>query len=289
MRWHRERASGTAFAKPTTAFVLSGGGSLGAMQAGQLRALLEAGITPDLVIGVSAGALNGAAIAHCPTVEAAEQLATIWHELRSDYVFRGSRRERAWHVLRRHPHLYRSDGLVDLVDRFLPVADLDELLVPFEAGTVNLDDVRIDFHSCGDPRSVLVASASLPGVFRPVVINGSRHVDGGIAVNLPIQRALDLGATRVFAFDCRAGTRHQLPSKLSALGVLTSSIAIAREILTPTTDHPAVVRLPAPDTHGIAMQDFSNTARLIGEAYELVSAFLQQGPKVSAWPAHSAA
>jgi len=289
MRWHRQRSDATAFAKPTTAFVLSGGGSLGAMQAGQLRALFEAGITPDLVIGVSAGALNGAAIAHRPTVETAEQLATIWQGLSTEYVFRGSRRERAWHVIRRHPHLYRSDGLVDLVDRFLPVADLDELIVRFEAGTVNLDDVRVDFHSTGDPRSVLVASASLPGVFRPVVINGSRHVDGGIAVNLPIQRALDLGATNVFAFDCRAGTRHELPADMSALGVLTSSIAVAREILTPSHLHPGVVRLPAPDTRGIGLQDFSQSTRLIDEAYELVSAFLQNTPTIRALPAFSAA
>ena len=288
MRWHRQRTSAAAFVQPTTAFVLSGGGSLGAMQAGQLRALLEAGITPDLVIGVSAGALNGAAVAHRPTVETAEQLASIWQGLTSDYIFRGSRYERAWHVIRRHSHIYRSDGLVDLVDRFLPVEDLDQLEVRFEAGTVNLDDVRVDFHSSGAPRAVLVASASLPGVFRPVVIDGCRHVDGGIAVNLPIQRALDLGATRVFAFDCRAGTRHRLPADLSALGVLTSSIAVAREILTPTHDHPGVVRLPAPDTHGIGVQDFSQTARLIDEGYELVSSFLQQ-PNIRALPAPSAA
>ncbi|HZX53615.1 MAG TPA: patatin-like phospholipase family protein, partial [Ilumatobacteraceae bacterium] len=289
MRWHRQRTDATAFAEPRTAFVLSGGGSLGAMQAGQLRALFEAGITPDLVIGVSAGALNGAAIAHRPIVDTAEELARIWRGLRSEYVFRGSRSERAWHVIRRHPHLYRSDGLVDLVDRFLPVADLDELIVDFEAGTVNLDDVRIDYHSAGDPRAVLVASASLPGVFRPVVINGSRHVDGGIAVNLPIQRALDLGATNVYAFDCRAGTRHRLPADLSALAVLTSSITVAREILTPAHDHPGVVRLPAPDTHGIGMQDFSQTGRLITEGYELTSAFLRERSKLRVLPAPSAA
>ncbi len=269
--------------------MLSGGGSLGAMQAGQLRALLEAGISPDLVIGVSAGALNGAAIAHQPSVETAEQLATIWHGLRRDYIFRGSRLERAWHVLRHHPHLYRSDGLVDLVNRFLPVDDLSELSTPFEAGTVNIDDARIDFHSTGDPRAVLVASASLPGIFRPVEINGSRHVDGGIAANLPVQRARDLGATLIFAFDCRAGTKHQLPADLSALGVLTSSIAVTREILAPSHEHPNVIRLPAPDTHGIGLFDFTHGDRLIAEGHGLVAAFLDDHPELTAPPSRSAA
>ena len=259
------------------------------MQAGQLLAVLEAGITPDLVIGISAGALNGAAIAHRPTTATAEQLATIWRGLRREYIFRGSRVERAWHVVRHHPHLYRSDGLIDLVNRFLPVNDLDELPTPFEAGTVNIDDARIDFHSTGDPRQVLVASASLPGIFRPVVINGSRHVDGGIAAKLPVQRARDLGATTIFAFDCREGTKHHLPANLSALAVLTSSIAVTREILTPSHDHLNVVRLPAPDTQGIGLFDFSQGDRLITEGHDMVAAYLTEHPELTALPSYSAA
>ncbi|MEP7047848.1 MAG: patatin-like phospholipase family protein [Ilumatobacteraceae bacterium] len=289
MRWQREHPEQGSFGRRRIAFVLSGGGSLGAMQAGQLRALFEAGITPDLVIGVSAGALNGAAIAHRPNVETTEQLAAIWRDLRRDYVFRGSRAERAWHVARRHPHLYRSDGLVDLVNRFLPVDDLDELPTPFEAGTVNLDDVRIDFHCTGDPRAVLVASASLPGIFRPVTINGSRHVDGGIAVNLPVQRACDLGATTIFALDCKAGTKHRLPARLSALGVLTSTIAVTREILTPSHDHLDIVRLPAPDTQGIGLFDFTQGSRLIEQGHQMVTAFLDERPELTASPSRSAA
>ena len=282
MRWHRQRLDDSPFGQQRIAFVLSGGGSLGAMQAGQLLALFEAGITPDLVIGVSAGALNGAAIAHRSTIAAAEELTAIWCGLRTDYIFRGSRLERAWHVVRGHPHLYRSDGLVDLVNRFLPVDDLAELATPFEAGTINLDEARVDFHATGDPTSVLVASASLPGIFRPVVINGSRHVDGGIAVNLPVHRADELGATTIFALDCRAGTPHQLPADLSALGVLTSSIAVTREVLTPSHEHLNIVRLPAPATHGIGLFDFSQGSRLISEGYDLVTGFLAAHPELAA-------
>ena len=289
MRWHRRRSDVGAFERPNIAFVMSGGGSLGAMQAGQLLAVFEAGIVPDLVIGVSAGALNGASIAHQPTVEMAERLSSAWRGLRGVEVFLGSRHERAWHLLRHHPHLYRADGLVDLVTRFLPLDDLAQLSTPFEAGTVNIDDARVDFHSTGDPRCILVASASLPGVFPPVVINGSRHVDGGIAVNLPIQRARDLGATLIFAFDCRAGTKHHLPADLSALGVLTSSIAVAREILTPSHDHPDVVRLPAPDTQGIGMRDFNHGSRLASAGNELVASFLAQHPELKSLPSCSAA
>jgi len=289
MRWTRQRRDDSPFGRQRVAFVMSGGGSLGAMQAGQLLAMFEAGIIPDMVIGVSAGALNGAAIAHDPTIRTAEQLATIWQGLRCEHIFRGSRHERAWHVLRGHTHLYRSDGLVDLVNRFLPVNDLSELSTPFEACTVNIDEARLEFHSAGDPRKILVASASMPGVFRPVVINDSRHVDGGIAVTLPVQRAGDLGATTIFAFDCRAGTKHHLPNDLSALGVLTSSIAVTREILAPSHDHLNVIRLPAPDVHGIGLFDFDQGSRLIAEGHDMVAAFLQDHPQVIALHTSSAA
>lgn len=289
MRWHRRRRDAEHVGGHKVAFVLSGGGSLGAMQAGQLRAVLEAGIVPDLVIGVSAGALNGAAIAHRPTIEMADQLAAIWRRLRREDIFVGSRHERAWHLFRHHPHVCGSGGLINLVAQFLPLDDLAHLSVPFEAGTVNIDEARAEFHSTGDPRSVLVASASLPGVFPPVLINGSRHVDGGVAVNLPLQRARELGATSIFAFDCRAGTKHHLPAELSALGVLTSSIAIAREILTPPHDAIDVIRLPAPDTSGIGLFDFSQGGRLADEGHQLVSAFLENHRELAAMSAYSAA
>jgi NTE family protein len=283
MRWHRQRSDLDGTGRRKVAFVLSGGGALGAMQAGQLLAVLEAGITPDLVLGVSAGALNGAAIAHRPTVEMAKHLMDTWRDLRRDDVLVGSRAERAWHLVRHHPHLYRPDGLAKLVSRFLPLDDLAHLTTAFEAGTVNLDEARVEFHAAGDPRSVLVASASLPGVFPPVLINGNRHVDGGIAVNLPIQRARDLGATSIIAFDCRAGTRHRLPDNLSALAVLTSSIAVAREILTPSHDEASdVICLPAPDAHGIGVFDFSHAARLAHDGRELVASFLDRNPVLAA-------
>ena len=71
--------------------------------------------------------------------------------------------------------------------------------------------------------------------------------------------------------------------------MLTSSIAVAREILTPTHEHPSVVRLPAPDTHGIGMFDFSHGGRLINEGYELVAAFLQAHPELTSLSSRSAA
>ena len=73
---------------PTTAFVLSGGASLGAVQAGMLRALYERGVAPDLIVGTSVGAVNGAFIASRPAAPAtAEQLADVWRGVGRGDVF----------------------------------------------------------------------------------------------------------------------------------------------------------------------------------------------------------
>src|SRR5262249_34492553 len=87
--------------RPRTAFVLSGGGNQGVSQVGMLRALLEHGIVPDVVVGCSAGALNGAAIAYAPNLTGVAQLAAVWEQLRAEHIFPGGKIHRAWNVVRR--------------------------------------------------------------------------------------------------------------------------------------------------------------------------------------------
>ncbi len=274
-RSQRRPCERTASVEMRTAFVLSGGGPLGAIQAGQLRAVLEAGIKPDLIIGVSAGALNGAAIAAAPVIETAVMLEQTWSRLRREDVFAGTASARAWHLVRRHPNVFDPSGLAALVAALIHVDDLADLSVEFEAVTLNLDASRLDYHRSGNPAAVLLASSALPGMFPPVVIDGDRHVDGGIANNLPLQRARDLGVTRIIAFDCRAGTDHHLPMHLSALDVVAASFGVARSVLTVRCVGSDVVMLPAPDTTGIAMNDFSHGSRLVTSSYELVARFLE--------------
>src|ERR1039457_4253946 len=102
---------------PVTAFVLSGGGNQAVAQVGMLRALLERGITPDVVVGTSAGALNGAAIATSPNLEKLEQLEAVWVGLRGEDVFPGGLFTRAWNVLRRGDHLSSNEGLQEVLKR----------------------------------------------------------------------------------------------------------------------------------------------------------------------------
>src|SRR3954452_24339596 len=89
-----------------TAFVLGGGGVLGAAEVGMLQALFEHDVRPDLIVGTSGGAINGALIAADPTPSAVERLRGVWQELASQRVFSGSVLSRVGTLVRTRTHLH---------------------------------------------------------------------------------------------------------------------------------------------------------------------------------------
>jgi NTE family protein len=110
------------------AFVLSGGPSLGAIQVGMLRALYERGVTPDVIVGTSAGALNGAFIASRPqTVETAEALASVWRALRRGGVFPLNPLTGVLGFLGSRDQLVPDSGLRRLIDPHGECEFLDEM------------------------------------------------------------------------------------------------------------------------------------------------------------------
>ena len=253
------------------AVVLSGGGSLGAAQVGALLALFEAGIRPDLFVGCSVGALNAAFLAIDPTPARALELERVWRALDRSDVFGGNRRLSATHSLmhavRRDDHLYEPDSLRRLVRRWVPLADLGETAVPCHVVTTDLMTGSPCWWTDGDPVTVLTASACLPALFPPVPLGGSLHVDGGVTVAVPVDRALELGAARVWVLDVSGGALGRRDDRMSALDVLLMSFSISRmhldRPLTALRPGQQVVRLPRPDVGRCEMRDFTQTSRLI--------------------------
>jgi NTE family protein len=267
------------------AVVLSGGGSLGAVQIGALRALFEAGIRPDVFIGCSVGALNAAAIAVNPTIERLNEVERIWRTLDRKDVFGGNRRMLATHFLRGDDHLYEPDALRALVRRAVPVKDLAETAVACHVVTTDLQTGAPCWWTTGDPVSVLTASACLPAVFPPVPLGGSLHVDGGVTCPVPIARALDLGAMRTWVVDVTGGSMGRRDERMNALDVLLLSFAITRSQLDVESDaRPGqrVARLPRLDLDRHELRDFSQTPKLLDQGYsamtELVAAELTVVP-----------
>jgi len=187
---------------PQTAFVLGGGGVLGAGEVGMLRALLEAGVVPDLVVGTSVGAVNGAFLAAEPTVAATVRLAALWRELSADGgVFAGSWSTRVGTALRSRTHLHPSDPLRALLTAHLPVQRVEDLAVPFQCVAAAVERAAEHWFDRGPLVEAVLASAAVPGLLPPVRIGDEHYLDGGLVNSIPVSRAVELGATTVWVLQ----------------------------------------------------------------------------------------
>jgi NTE family protein len=181
-----------------SAFVLGGGGVLGAVEAGMARALLEAGIRPDLVFGTSIGAINGAAIAADPTPDGALALVETWERLATDEVLGGSLVGRLVELVRSGTSLHGNEELRRLLAERLPVRTFEELAVPFECVAASIEGAREHWFGSGDLVESVLASCALPGVFPPVCVDGEHFLDGGLVNSVPLDRAVRHGADTVW-------------------------------------------------------------------------------------------
>jgi len=184
-----------------TAFVLGGGGILGTTQVGMLRALAERGIRPDVVLGTSIGALNGAFVAADPTVEGAERLREAWHAVQRSGIFLDSPVRQAARVAKYRTHLLSNAPLRQIVERHLPVEEFADLEVPFQCVAACIEDAGGRWFEQGPIAPAVVASCSVPGLFPPVEIDGRHYLDGGLVHSIPVGRALLLGATRIYVLQ----------------------------------------------------------------------------------------
>jgi NTE family protein len=237
-----------------------------------LRAVLEAGIRPDLIVGCSVGALNGTFIAMRPEVEQAARLAEIWQGLSRADVFGPAGYRTLVRLARGRDHVYTPVALRRLIRRCCPLRDLADTMVPMHVVTTDLDHGAARWWSRGPAAQILEASACLPGLFPPVRLDGCRHVDGGVLDPVPVQRALALDAQTVYVFG-DAEVLDPPSLRMRALEVLIRSFAISRYAPLP---YPAamarpgqqVIVLEAADTAGIDLRDFSHSSRLISESYD---------------------
>ncbi len=181
------------------AFVLGGGGgSLGAHEVGMLRALIEHGIVPDLVLGTSVGAINGVAVAADPTVGGVERLTGMWSAIDRSDVFGGSALRRLTTLARTRTHLHGNERLRALLTEALPVDRIEDLAVGFQCVAASIERASERWFVEGPIVDAVLASASVPGILPPVEIGGEHFIDGGIVNSIPVSRAIQLGAQRIY-------------------------------------------------------------------------------------------
>jgi NTE family protein len=264
------------------AFVLPGGASYGAAQVGMLRALLEAGIQPDFVIGTSAGALNAVGLAADPTMSGVAALDAAWRDARRSKIFRLSPVSLTYGLLGRRNYLINPRGLREWIGQHLDLQRLEETQLPAHVVTTDVDTGESVVLSQGPVVEALLASCAIPAVFPPVEIGGRLLMDGGIAADTPVSEAQALGATVMFVLPTYssetepgqpARPRSAIQMGLHAIGQLLGHASY--DIVTDTTERADIHLLPAPPSGGITPFNLSGAAELIDRAYELARAWLR--------------
>jgi NTE family protein len=182
--------------------VLGGGGLLGAGEVGMLRALLEAGIQPDLVVGTSVGALNGAFVAAAPEVATTLRLADLWTDLAArGGVFSESLAERVGRAVRSRTHLHSREPLRRLLDEHLPARRIEDLTVRFECVAASIERAAEEWFTAGPLADAVLASCAVPGLLAPVRIGDEHFLDGGLVNSIPVGRAVAAGARTVYVLQ----------------------------------------------------------------------------------------
>jgi NTE family protein len=207
------------------AFVLAGGGSLGAVQVGMLAELIANGLHPDLIVGVSAGALNGAFLAYDPTMAMVERMSALWAGVRTRDVL-GFSWGSVLALLGLRGHFAHAQGVRRLLERELPYRRIEATRVPLHVVAAEQHSGAEVLLSHGDVIEAVLASTAIPGVFPAVSVAGQSLVDGVVATGTPISTALRLGARRLIIVPCgftcveRAIPRHPIGRAMHAFALL---------------------------------------------------------------------
>jgi NTE family protein len=234
-----------------------------------------------VLVGCSVGALNAAFFAMDPTLAQVERMEELWLGLSRDTVFGTGRAGVVSRVLTHRNHLWSARPLRALIAANCPIDDLADLAVPVEVVTTDIDNAVARWWRHGPAAEILYATACLPGLLPPAILDGHRHVDGGVLEPAPVQRAVDLDASTVYVLGEIIGPDDEPAEKLTALDVLVRSFAVSRYARLPDPAGLAragqrVIVVPGADTAGVPITDFSQTRRFLGEGRARSRRFLQE-------------
>jgi NTE family protein len=262
----------------TTAFVLSGGASLGAIQVGMVQALDAEGIRPDMIIGTSVGAVNGAWLASGQPIAG---LTDLWLSLRFRQIFPVRPLVGLRGFMGRGTHLVPSSGLRQVLRKNVAFGRLEDAPIPFSVIATDVStglEVRLDR---GPTIEAILASSAIPGVFPPVHIDGRYFIDGGIVDNTPISQAIAAGATDVWVLSTGYSCGLPAPPKGAvAMAMHGLALLLQQRFLAETAsrEYPVPVHLiPPPCPITVTPMDFSESAELIDRARRGTTQWIANG------------
>lgn len=271
----------------TTAFVLGGGGRLGAAEVGMLSALLSAGIAPDLVLGTSIGAINGVAVAQDPSRDGVAQLRSLWAEVERSGMFGGSVVDRVRHIAATRTSLHSNEPLRRLLDRVVGGRRIEDLAVRFQCVAACIETAEATWFDTGPVTDRVLASCAVPGLLPSVEVDGLHYLDGGVVDSIPVRRAIELGADRIYVLQVgRIEEPLRVPRRPHEVALVAFEIARRHSFATAMASRPAEVEVHVLPTGGspvrfndlrqLRYRDFSDVARRIDDAEAAATAYLEQ-------------
>lgn len=179
------------------AYVLPGGGALAAYQVGVLDALTTAGLRPDHLIGVSAGAMNASLFAWASNLDGVHRLERIWVNVRRRDLLRMHPGRMALALAGKRASFFDNRHGIAFLRKHLGVRLIQHAPIPLTIVATDLATGRPFALDSGDVVLAIVASSAFPGVFPPVEVDGHMLIDGGVVADVPLDVAAVLGIASV--------------------------------------------------------------------------------------------
>lgn len=261
-----------------TAFVFSGGGSLGAIETGALKAIVEHGIHADLIIGTSVGSLIGAMFAYNPTSECVQIMEEIWGEIKTRDVFPISLFTSVVNLATSSQYALSTKKLRILISEEIPYTKIEETKLPlYIIGSDIITGEEVVFNK-GLVLEALMSSVGVPGIFPPQHMNKRMIVDGGMLNNSAISTAVKLGAERIIVFPIGVPPTDIKPKNIMEIIIRSIVFHANRQLATDIQlykDKVELIIIPPPVQIDVGPHDFSKSKLLIKQAYTRANEWLK--------------
>ena len=257
-----------------TAFVLAGGGSLGAIQVGMLRGLVEHGLAPDMLVGASVGAINAGCLASDVSPAGVDRLETIWQGITRSRIFPISPVRSLLGMVSVRDSLVNPRSLRRLIANNLEFEQLEDAPISLHAVATCATSGTEVVISKGSAVDALLASAAIPAVFPPVELGGRTLIDGGVATNTPIPAAVELGAERLIVLPAGyACAQTEVPRGPLAVALHSMNHIMARQLVVDSNRYQGraeILIVPPLCPQPVGPHDFSRTKQLVREGHRRV-------------------
>ena len=265
----------------TSAFVLTGGGSLGAVQVGMLTALHERGIEPDLLVGTSVGAVNAAYLAGPgTTAERLDGLTRLWQGIRRQHVFALDPRRWLGAARGSVPSFFSGSGLELLLQRNLDYDVLEQARIPLAVTATDVVTGRGRVLRTGSSVTAIRASAAVPGILPPVLRDGSTLVDGAIGELDVLGHAAAAEVGDIYLLPAGYPCAGSPPKTALGVALTSLSLLLHRQLIAQVRGHAGRSRLhvvPPLCPLSVSPVDFTQTSHLVARAHQSTLQWLESG------------